>query len=138
MDERKGDRPGESRERGERGEREGRGERGERGGGPQGTEWLDLEISRVLSARADEMTRSVAEEILRDAIKVRLRERLGDRLEAIGRAAADKLADGVEASLDIEARIAAHAEALRPTKDRAQAAPPSGEGAPPSGRSGAV
>ena len=58
------------------------------------------------------MARGAAEELIKDAIKARLRERLGPRLEAIGRRAADALADGVEASLDIEARIAAYASTL--------------------------
>ena len=82
-------------------------------GGAQGTEFLDLEISKVLFGRAQSMARSVAEEIIRDAIKARLKERLGARLSAIGHLAADELMVDIEANLDIEARIAARNQARR-------------------------
>jgi hypothetical protein len=83
------------------------------GGGAAGTEFLDLEISKVLFGRAQSMARSVAEEIIREAIKARMKERLGARLEAIGRLAADELILDIEANLDIEARIAARHQARR-------------------------
>lgn len=85
---------------------------GDRAGAPD-TEFLDLEISKVLFGRAQSMARSVAEEIIRDAIKARMKERFGARLEAIGRLAADELVLDIEANLDIEARIAARREARR-------------------------
>jgi hypothetical protein len=97
---------------------EGRGECGEGGGavsaaagpGAEGTEFLDLEISRVLHGRAQSMARGAAEEIIRDAIKARLKERIGAQLEALGRIVGDELADDIEANLEIEARIAARRE----------------------------
>ena len=88
-----------------------RGDRG--GGGPPETQWLDLEITKVIQGRAEALVRAAAEEILRDAMKARLLERLGPRLQAVGRLVADELADDIEANLDIEARIAARREARR-------------------------
>jgi len=99
-------------------------------GGPTGTEFLDLEISKVLLGRAQSMARSVTEEIIRDAIKARMKERLGARLEAIGRLAADELILDIEANLEIEARIAARNQARRAIEGdigaavRGAAAPP--------------
>jgi hypothetical protein len=116
---------------GDRSRREGGPDHGGGARGPEGTEWLDLELSKVLSARADALTRGVAEELIRDAIKERLRERLGPRLEAIGRHAADKLADAAEASLDIEARIAAHSAALRSPRGPGAERAPGDEGSEP-------
>jgi hypothetical protein len=101
--------------RGDQGQHNG-GDRGgsDRGrGGPPGTEFLDLELSKVLYGRAQSMSRSVAEEIIRDAIRARIKERLGPRLEAIGRLAADELIGDIEANLEIEATIAARREARR-------------------------
>jgi hypothetical protein len=75
--------------------------------GPEGTEFLDLEISRVIFEGARRLVRDVAMDIVRDAMRERLQERLGDRLAAAGRLAADELADDVETNLEIESRIAA-------------------------------
>ena len=92
--------------------------------GPQDAAFLDLEISRVLEARAADLARPAAEELLREAIVERLRERMGARLREIGRAAADQLADDVEANLEIEARIVARrdARAGKPAPGREAAA----------------
>ncbi len=79
----------------------------------RGQRWLALELSKVIQGDAERLAHVAAEEILEDAIKARLRERLGPQLEAIGRLVADQLADDVEANLDIEARIAARREARR-------------------------
>ncbi|MFO0565767.1 MAG: hypothetical protein U0263_08895 [Polyangiaceae bacterium] len=76
--------------------------------GPSGSEFLELELSRMLYSRASEVAKEVAVEILRDAVRERLRERIGDKLRAIGRLAADELAEDVAVNLEIEARIAAH------------------------------
>lgn len=81
-----------------------------RGRGPEGTEFLDLEISQVLFAQASEVAKDAALDLMREAMRERLRERLGDRLRALGRLAADELADDFEANLEIEARIAARKE----------------------------
>jgi hypothetical protein len=101
---------------GHHGRREGGGHErggGGGGGGPNGTDFLDLEISQVLYSEAEKLTRDVVGDILRDAIELRLRERLGDKLGAIGRLAADALADDVEANLAIEQRIQQHRDHRR-------------------------
>jgi hypothetical protein len=109
MDDRGGDRPRDGRDG-----REGRGGQG----GPPETSWLDLEISKVLYGRADTLAKVAAEELIKDAIKARLRERIGPRLDAIGKLAADMLADDVEANLEIEARIGARRDARRALDQR--------------------
>jgi hypothetical protein len=92
------------------------------GHGPVGTEFLDLEISKVAYAEASSLVREAARAIIRSAIEARLRERLGARLEALGRIAADELADDVEANLDIEARIAARRDRRESTEGRVREA----------------
>ena len=90
------------------------------GGGPRETEFLDLEISKVLASLASGLARRAADELILDAIKVRLRERMGDRIDALARTAADELVDDVEANLDIEARIAARGDARRAAKGKVE------------------
>src|SRR3954470_20165227 len=100
------------------GEREGdRGHEngGERGpdhdrGGPEGTEFLDLELSKVIQARGSALAREAAEELIKESVKARLKERLGERLAEVGRIAADELVDAIETNLSIEALIAARRE----------------------------
>lgn len=92
-------------------EREGRERGGEGRRGPEGTEFLNLEMSKVMYAEAASLTREAARELLKDAIKERLRERLGTRIAAIAKLAADELADDVEANLAIEALIASRKQA---------------------------
>jgi hypothetical protein len=92
------------------------GDRGHGGGGPPGhgggerrgppdTSFLDLEMSKVMYAEAQQLAREAGRELVREAIKARLRERLGPEIEAIARIAADEMADDLLANLDIEARI---------------------------------
>lgn len=90
--------------------------------GPAGTEWLELEISQVLQGIAERHVRQMAEELIKDAMKARLKERIGAQLEAIGRRAADALVEDMAANLEIEAKIRAHNEARR-----ARAEQPPGE-----------
>ena len=104
MDDRGGDRPRD-------GGNQGGGERR----GPPDTAWLDLEMSKVLEGLAENLSRRAGEEILLYYIKQRLMERIGPRLQALGTLVADRLADDIEANLDIEARIAARREARRKT-----------------------
>jgi hypothetical protein len=117
----------------DRGGRDRRDEGGHHGGerrGPPDTSWLQLEMSKVIEAGAEDLARAAVEEILKDAIKARLEERLGPKLEALGRLCADRIADDVEANLDIEARIAARREARRATEAQMAAVfrPPRGSG----------
>ena len=120
MDDRGGDRP-----------KDGGGERR----GPPDTAWLDLEMSKVLEGVAENLVRRAGEEILLYYIKQRLMERIGPRLQALGTSVADRLADDIEANLDIEARIAARREARKATDGRIADAL-RGVGAPPEGSGG--
>lgn len=94
---------------------------GERGrGGPEGTEFLQLEISRWLESEARSRGDDVVRELLVAAIRTRLEERLGDRLRALGAAIADEIADDLEANLEIEERIDARRDARKTAVERAQ------------------
>jgi hypothetical protein len=99
-------------------------------GGPEGTEFLDLEISKVLLGEASSLAREAAREILKEAVKARLRERLGERLEAIGRLAADVLCEDIEANLAIEERIGARREERKEIERRLREALAGGEKKP--------
>ena len=68
-------------------------------------------MSRVIYGEAESLAREAAQSILRSAIEARLRERLGDKLEALGRLAADDLVADLEANLAVEATIDARREA---------------------------
>ncbi len=81
------------------------GGRDERRGGPEGTEFLQLEMSRVMYGEAQAMSREAMRDLLREAIRERLRQRVGDRLRAVGVLVADELAEELEANLAIEQRI---------------------------------
>ena len=94
--------------------REGHGDHGEeRRDGPPETQWLALEMSKVIASNADELARRAGEELLKEAIKARLKERLGARIEAVATLVADALVDDLEANLEIEGRIAARRDARR-------------------------
>jgi hypothetical protein len=91
--------------------------------GPPDTTFLDLEISRVLESRAGEMVHRAVDELLKEAIVERLRERMGARLRELGRAAADRKADDIEANLEIEGRIAVRREQRGKTETSAATRP---------------
>ncbi|MCA9633370.1 MAG: hypothetical protein KC766_37230 [Myxococcales bacterium] len=82
-----------------------RGERRRQGGerGPEDTEFLDLEPTRLLLGAASGVAKEVLVDLLRAAVRQRLEERLGEEIQRIGFAAADVLADDFEANRRIEA-----------------------------------
>lgn len=86
---------------------------GRREGGPPGTDFLDLEISQVLYGEAAGVARDAFRELLHDAVKARLKERFGTKIDALAKIAADELADDVETNLTIEALINARKQARR-------------------------
>lgn len=106
MEGRRGDGPSESRRDEPRGERR-------QEGGPPGTDFLDLEISQVLYSEASGVTRDAFRELLKDAVKARLKERLGAKIEALAKIAADELVEDVETNLSIEALINSRKQARR-------------------------
>jgi hypothetical protein len=98
-----------------------RDQRPERRDGPDGTGFLDLEISRLIHEEGRRLARDAARQLLAEAILARLRERLGDRLSAVGAMIADELADDVETNLGIEERIEARKESRRDLDGRVRA-----------------
>jgi len=96
----------------------------EQHGRPHGrpnTEFLDLELSKVMYAEAEGVTREAFRELLKEAAKRRLLERWGDRITELANLAVDELLDDAEANLEIEARIAARNHARQSVADRVEA-----------------
>ncbi len=116
------DRGGDDGPRGGRGHDGRRDRGGRRADGPPGSEFLDLEMSKVIFSGASELTVDCARDLLREAIRERLRERLGERFAAVGRLAADEFVNDVEANLDIEARILRRGEERAQLEDKLAAA----------------
>mgnify|MGYP001011501743 CR=1 FL=1 len=110
-----GDRRGDERPRSEG--RDDRGGRGGQGGGPD-TRFLELEMSKLLYEEASGTTREALRDLIKESVTKRLRERLGDRIEALGRLAADELVDMIEANLAIEARVADYHDGREKARDR--------------------
>lgn len=86
-------------------------------GGPE-TNFLDLELSKVLYSEADGVTREAFRELLKEAAKRRLQERWGDRIVALANLAVDELLADAEANLEIEAQIGARNRARRAVEER--------------------
>lgn len=86
-------------------------------GGPEGTEFLQLEVSRWLEGGARAEAEGLLRELLRGAVRDRLEARLGDRIRAVGAAIADQIADDLEANLAIEAIIDARRDAHRASSE---------------------
>jgi len=94
------------------------------GGGPAGgdprpdTRFLQLEMSQVLYAEAEEVARPALRELLLEAAKDRMRERFGHQIKALAEVAVDELLIGVQASFDVESRIQRHQEERRSPEER--------------------
>ena len=105
---------------GSRGDRHGApgGDRSEqRGGGPD-TRFLQLEMSQVLYAEAESVTKQAFRELLVEAAKARWRECFGDKIAGLAELAVDELMNDVRSSLEIEAHIEAHNRDRSHTKER--------------------
>jgi len=80
----------------------------DRGGGrgpDPDTRFLQLEMSKLLYAEAESVTRQAIRELLLEKAKARVRERFGDQITGLAQLAVDELLHDISASLDIEARI---------------------------------
>lgn len=86
--------------------------------GPEGSHFLDLEITRMLYGQAEKIAMEAARDIVKEAITARLRERMGDELEAIAVVAADAIADDFEANRRIEEVLEARRDERRDLKQR--------------------
>lgn len=104
-------------DRDERGPDDRPGDGPDSGGGPD-TRFLDFEIPEVLYHEAESLTRDAVRELLLEAAIERVRERMGDKLEALARLAVDELMTDVEASLDIASRIEQRNEARGRSQER--------------------
>ena len=89
-----------------------------RGGPGTDTRFLQLEMSQVLYAEAEEVARPAFRELLREAAKERLRERFGEEITALAQLAVDEMLTDVQASFEIEARIQQNQEERRPPRER--------------------
>ncbi len=74
-------------------------------GGPEGTDFLDLELSQMLAGMARGLAKEAAVEVLRELIHAEIKQRLGDRLAALAKLTAADLVEDFEANLEIEAAI---------------------------------
>src|SRR5436309_3118986 len=115
----RGDRGGSRDGRGEDREHQPRHDAGGPGRGGRGdTRFLQLEMSQVLYADAEEVTRPAFRELLREAAKDRLRERFGEEITTLAQLAVDELLNGMQASFEIEGRVQQHGEERRPPEER--------------------
>ncbi len=88
-----------------------------RGGGPPDSDFLDLEIRKVLLAEAEGVTREAFRELLKESAKRHWRAKWGEQIDRLAGFAVDELLADMAANLEIEAKIAARAGAK---KDRAE------------------
>jgi hypothetical protein len=106
MNDRRGDEHGGEGPR-HRDDRGGRGgpDRDDRGRDGPDTRFLQLEMSQVMYAEAQGVTKQAFRELLLDAAKTRLRERFGATITRLAELATDEALADMEASLDIEDQI---------------------------------
>ncbi len=76
-----------------------------REGGEGGSQFLDLEISKVLASDASRLARRALQDLVLERIKEQLVEMLGDRLDAMASFAAEDLMMDIETNLEIERHI---------------------------------
>ena len=80
-------------------------DREQRGREGSDTRFLQLEMSQVLYAEAEGVTKQALRELLLEAAKTHLRERFGETITRLGQLATDELLTDIEASLDVEDQI---------------------------------
>ena len=95
-----------------------RGDRPPQGGRGPDTRFLQLEMSQVLYAEAESVTKQAFRELLVEAAKARWRERFGDQITGLAQLAVDELMSDVLSSLEIEARIQKRNRERSRTQDR--------------------
>jgi hypothetical protein len=75
-------------------------------------------MSKVLYGEASSLVRAAFSELLKDEIKARLRDRLGDKIDGLARIAVDDLLGDLTANLAVESIIGKRAEAKKETERR--------------------
>jgi hypothetical protein len=82
------------------------------------TRFLQLEMSRVLYAEAEGVTKQAFRELLLEGAKAHLRERFGETITRLAQLATDELLADIEASLDVEDQIQRRRESDGSPPDR--------------------
>jgi hypothetical protein len=121
------------RDRGPDADRDPRGRQGE------DTRFLQLEMSQVLYAEAEGVTKQAFRELLLEAAKAHLRDRFGETITRLAQLATGELLSDIEASLDVEEQIQRRRESQGSPTDRlreALARKPSDRGQPSAERKG--
>ncbi len=99
--------------------------------GPDGTEFLQLELSRMLAGQASELVKESFGDLLREALREALHARLGERIAALADVIADDFAADVEANLAIESALDGRRAEKAEVAERARQAFASGPRAKP-------
>lgn len=113
------------------------GDRGERGRDGGNTRFLQLEMSQVLYAEAEGVTKQALRELLLEAAKGHLRDRYGDTITRLAELAIDELLADIDASLSVEEQIRSRHEGEGGPSDRLREAlvrKAPGRGEPPAER----
>jgi hypothetical protein len=94
------------------------------GGGRDGgdTRFLQLEMSRVLYAEAEDVAKPAFRALLLEAAKAHLGARFGDEITRLAQLAVDELLADVEASLDVEEKIQRRRESSGGANDQVRVA----------------
>jgi hypothetical protein len=82
------------------------------------TRFLQLEMSRVLYAEAEGVTKQAFRELLLEGAKAHLRNRFGETITRLAQLATDELLADIEASLDVEEQIQRRRESDGSPPDR--------------------
>ena len=90
--------------------------------GPEGSEFLQLELSRMLAGQASELVREAFGDLLRESLREALHARLGERIAALADVIAEDFAADVEANLAIASAIDGRRSAKAEVAERARQA----------------
>lgn len=90
--------------------------------GPEGSEFLQLELSRMLAGQASELVKEAFGDLLREALREALHARLGDRIAGLADVIADDFAADIDANLAIEAALDGRRAAKAEVAERARQA----------------
>lgn len=92
---------------------------GGHGKGPN-TDFLDLELDKVMFDEAESIVRESFRELLKEAAKTRIQEVWGERIGELARLAVDEALADNDASFKVQAIIAARNEAKKSLEDKIQ------------------
>jgi murein endopeptidase len=86
--------------------------------GAPNTQFLDLEISKVLFSDAQQTTREAFHELLKEAAKEELKAKFGEQIQALASLAVDEFIHNTAANLAIESRIQQRQQDQRSFEER--------------------